>query len=36
MRSKGAQMVVLDLILALAFPLGVTLVMALIFLFRVG
>jgi hypothetical protein len=36
MRSKGAQMVVLDLILALAFPLGVTMVMALIFLLRVG
>ena len=29
-------MVVLDLILALAFPLGVTMVMALIFLLRVG
>ncbi|GAI73006.1 unnamed protein product, partial [marine sediment metagenome] len=36
MRSKGVQMVVWDLMLALAFPVGVTLVMALIFVLRVG
>jgi len=35
MRRKGVKMVVVSLMLALAFPLGVTLAMAIIFLLRV-